>query len=99
MSRRPEVSIPRIALTPPEAAAALGVGSTFFDEQIAPELKLIRRGRKRPSKRGRRGILRRGRLRSTASRLPEPRHRRRHTVSQVPTKARTGEETNGRPLG
>lgn len=42
-----EASIPRVALTPPEAAAALGVGVTFFDEQVAPELRLIRRGRKR----------------------------------------------------
>lgn len=39
--------IPRVALTPPEAAAALGVGSTFFDAEIAPELRVIRRGRKR----------------------------------------------------
>ncbi len=42
-----EAAIPRVALTPPEAAAALGVGVTFFDEQVAPELRLIRRGRKR----------------------------------------------------
>lgn len=39
--------IPRVALTPSEAAAALGVGVTFFDAEIAPELRLIRRGRKR----------------------------------------------------
>lgn len=39
--------IPRIALTPPEAAEAIGVGPTFFDEQVAPELRVIRRGRKR----------------------------------------------------
>lgn len=39
--------IPRIALTPPEAAASLGVGLDFFDEHVAPELRLIRRGRKR----------------------------------------------------
>lgn len=41
------VSIPRIALTPPEAAAALGVGPDFFDANVAPELRLVRRGRKR----------------------------------------------------
>jgi hypothetical protein len=41
------VSIPRIALTPAEAAAAIGVGPDFFDATIAPELRLIRRGRKR----------------------------------------------------
>lgn len=41
------VSVPRIALTPPEAAAAIGVGPDFFDANVAPELRLIRRGRKR----------------------------------------------------
>jgi hypothetical protein len=41
------VSIPRIALTPPEAAAAIGVGPDFFDANVAPDLRLIRRGRKR----------------------------------------------------
>jgi hypothetical protein len=40
-------TIPRIALTPPEAAAAIGVGPDFFDAEVAPELRLIRRGRKR----------------------------------------------------
>ena len=39
--------VPRIALTPPEAAAAIGVGPDFFDANVAPELRLIRRGRKR----------------------------------------------------
>jgi hypothetical protein len=39
--------IPRVALTPPEAAASLGVGLDFFDQHVAPELRLIRRGRKR----------------------------------------------------
>jgi hypothetical protein len=42
-----DAPIPRVALTPPEAAAAMGVGPTFFDEEIAPQLRLIRRGRKR----------------------------------------------------
>jgi len=40
-------SIPRIALTPPEAAAAIGVGPDYFDQHVAPHLRLIRRGRKR----------------------------------------------------
>ena len=40
MARKLAVSIPRIALTPPEAAAALGVGPDFFDENVAPELRL-----------------------------------------------------------
>jgi hypothetical protein len=47
MARKLAVSIPRIALTPAEAAAAIGVGPDFFDENVAPELRLIRRGRKR----------------------------------------------------
>jgi excisionase family DNA binding protein len=47
MARKLAVSIPRIALTPAEAAASVGVGPDFFDENIAPELRLIRRGRKR----------------------------------------------------
>lgn len=46
-TRKLAVSIPRIALTPPEAAAAIGVGLDFFDANVAPELRLIRRGRKR----------------------------------------------------
>jgi hypothetical protein len=47
MARKLATSIPRIALTPPEAAAAIGVGPDFFDENVAPELRLIFRGRKR----------------------------------------------------
>jgi len=47
MARKLPVSIPRIALTPAEAAAAIGVGPDFFDANVAPELRLIRRGRKR----------------------------------------------------
>jgi hypothetical protein len=47
MARKLAVSIPRIALTPAEAAAAIGVGPDFFDANVAPELRLIRRGRKR----------------------------------------------------
>jgi hypothetical protein len=47
MAKKLAAPIPRIALTPPEAAAAIGVGPDFFDENVAPELRLIRRGRKR----------------------------------------------------
>lgn len=36
-----------LALSPDQAAAALSVGRTFFDEQIAPELRWIRRGRRK----------------------------------------------------
>jgi len=47
MAKKLATSIPRIALTPMEAAAAIGVGPDFFDANVAPELRLIRRGRKR----------------------------------------------------
>jgi hypothetical protein len=47
MAKKLPASIPRIALTPPEAAAAIGVGPDFFEANVAPELRLIRRGRKR----------------------------------------------------
>jgi hypothetical protein len=47
MAKKLAVAIPRFALTPPEAAAAIGVGPDFFEENVAPELRLIRRGRKR----------------------------------------------------
>ena len=36
----------RLALTPVEAAEALGVSRDFYDEHVAPELRLVRRGRK-----------------------------------------------------
>ena len=39
--------IPRIALSPSEAAAAIGVGPDFFAEHVQPELRVIRRGSKR----------------------------------------------------
>jgi hypothetical protein len=47
VAKKLPVSVPRIALTPAEAAAAIGVGPDFFDENVAPHLRLIRRGRKR----------------------------------------------------
>jgi hypothetical protein len=47
MAKKLPASIPRIALTPPEAAAAIGVGPDFFDANVAPQLRMIRRGRKR----------------------------------------------------
>jgi hypothetical protein len=47
MAKKLSTSIPRIALTPPEAAAAIGVGPDFFDANVSPELRLVRRGRKR----------------------------------------------------
>jgi hypothetical protein len=47
MAKKLPVPIPRIALTPPEAAAAIGVGPDFFEANVAPELRMVRRGRKR----------------------------------------------------
>jgi hypothetical protein len=47
VAKKLAASIPRIALTPPEAAAAIGVGPDFFDTNVAPELRVVRRGRKR----------------------------------------------------
>lgn len=47
MTVRVDAPVPRVALTPPEAASALGVGVTFFDSEVAPEIRCIRRGRKR----------------------------------------------------
>ena len=38
---------PRLALSPNEAAEALGVSRDFFDHHILPELRIVRRGRRR----------------------------------------------------
>jgi hypothetical protein len=35
----------RVALTPGEAAQAIGCSRDFFDEHIGPELRWVRRGR------------------------------------------------------
>jgi hypothetical protein len=40
-------AVPRLALTAMEAPAALGVSHGFFKEHIAPELRWVRRGRKK----------------------------------------------------
>lgn len=37
---------PRLALTPAEAAVAIGVSRDFFDEHVLPELRVVRVGRK-----------------------------------------------------
>jgi excisionase family DNA binding protein len=37
---------PRLALSPAEAADALGVSVDFFDLHIRPELRVVRRGRR-----------------------------------------------------
>jgi hypothetical protein len=39
--------IERVAYTPPEAAAACGVGPDYFDAYIAPHLRWFRGGNKR----------------------------------------------------
>ena len=45
--RSPRASISPLALTPPRAAAALDMSEDYFREHVAPELRWIRRGRKR----------------------------------------------------
>jgi excisionase family DNA binding protein len=37
----------RLALSPDEAAAVLGCSRDFFHEHVAPELRIVRRGRRR----------------------------------------------------
>jgi hypothetical protein len=46
MTIRVHAPVARVALTPPEAAAAIGVGETYFTEHVRHELRLVRRGRK-----------------------------------------------------
>jgi hypothetical protein len=40
-------AVPRLALSMTEAAQALGVSPDFFAEHIAPELRIVRRGRRK----------------------------------------------------
>jgi excisionase family DNA binding protein len=44
MSQRRE--LPRLALSPDEAASSLGVSRDFFDEHVRPDLRVIRLGRR-----------------------------------------------------
>ena len=39
--------VPRLALSREEAAAALGIGLDFLDEHVVPELRVVRRGRRK----------------------------------------------------
>jgi excisionase family DNA binding protein len=39
-------SLPRLSISPGEAAEMLGVSRDFFDEHIKPELRIVRRGSK-----------------------------------------------------
>ena len=54
MSARETQPVPRIALTPTEAAAALGVSRDWFDKHVKPELRVIARG---SSQRGGRRVV------------------------------------------
>jgi excisionase family DNA binding protein len=40
-------SPPRLALSPDEAAQALGVSRDYFDTHVAPDLRIVRRGRRK----------------------------------------------------
>lgn len=39
--------VPRLALSVEEACAALGVGEDFWREHVAPEVRIVRRGRRK----------------------------------------------------
>jgi excisionase family DNA binding protein len=39
--------VPRLALSKVEAAEALGVSVDFFEQHVMPELRVVRRGRRR----------------------------------------------------
>ena len=39
--------VARLALTPDEAAASIGVGRSFFYKHVLPDLRVVRIGRKR----------------------------------------------------
>ena len=47
MEERPVAAIPRMALTPAEAAAALGMGLTSFKKYVQPQVRIVRRGKLR----------------------------------------------------
>ena len=40
-------TVQRLAYSPDEAAAALGVSRDYLDEHVAPELRWVRRGRRK----------------------------------------------------
>jgi len=39
-------ALPRLSISPGEAAEMLGVSRDFFDEHVKPELRIVRRGSK-----------------------------------------------------
>jgi hypothetical protein len=40
-------NVPRLALSKAEAAEALGVSVDFFEKHVMPDLRIVRRGRRR----------------------------------------------------
>jgi hypothetical protein len=46
-ARAAGAKVPRLALTKVEAAEALGVSVDFLEQHVMPELRVIRRGRRR----------------------------------------------------
>lgn len=40
-------NVPRLALSPAEAAAALGISVDYLDDHVAHELRWVRRGRRK----------------------------------------------------
>lgn len=44
---RASVPVPRLALTPDQAATALSVSRDYFDKHVLPDLRVVRRGRRR----------------------------------------------------
>lgn len=46
MSNTPKPTPPQIAVTRKEAAAMLGVSLDFFKDNVQPELRVIKRGRR-----------------------------------------------------
>jgi hypothetical protein len=47
VQNRSRDAVPRVALTKPEAAAALGISVDSFERHVQPELRVIRKGRMR----------------------------------------------------
>lgn len=46
-SKLPEASRPRLALSKAEAAESLGVSVDYLEAHVMPELRVVRRGRRR----------------------------------------------------